>query len=281
MKESDLMDSQNNLIMISEQIQSEYKQYRKDGYSRNDAILLIREEYNCELQDDEDRIAVLIGIVMALCKKNELFYQIADETREAIESAKYLYVHDKTINKYIEKIEEILNNRTVYGDEASYKQVTIYSPDWVVGDVFSHTLTYPTAEELGIMGWEILFLKVGEYVDEHKTKCQLMLVSLCPPDSVPSCYEDLKIIRFLPMMQLGKKFEYLVQMEIKSKRTENTYELTKIGCYPDFEPTTSDDYREENPLTAMPFFGRLKRTDTRPDYEDSVCRLYRSFRKMI
>ena len=83
------------------------------------------------------------------------------------------------------------------------------------------------------------------------------------------------------MMQLGDKFEYLVQIVIKSKRTENSYELTKIGCYPYFEPVTADDYRKENPLTAMPFFGKLKRTGNRPAYEDSVCRLYRKFSKMV
>ena len=60
------------------------------------------------------------------------------------------------------------------------------------------------------------------------------------------------------MMQLGDKFEYLVQMVIKSKRTENSYELTKIGCYPYFEPVTADDYRKENKETIKEYNQKYK-----------------------
>lgn len=43
-------------------IQEEYIDYRKSGKGREETLELIRNEYNGELQDDDDRLAVYIGI---------------------------------------------------------------------------------------------------------------------------------------------------------------------------------------------------------------------------
>ena len=266
-----------NITLLIEEIQQQYVSCRRRGCTRDEAITLIREEYECELNDDDDRIAVLIGLALALCKRKELLQTIADETLAEIQTLKQQYVDDS----YLTKIEKKLADVDLYGDEATYKRGSIYKPDWVIGDTFSHVLTHPLAEEIGIMGWHILFYKVGEHIDRQDACRQLMCVSLCPPDKIPTCYEELKNLGFLPMMQLGERFEYLAQIKIKSKRTENTYEFTKIGCFPNDNDAFIERCKEENPLTTMPFFGRLKANDLRPFYEEHVCRLYKKFRKTI
>lgn len=178
-------------------------------------------------------------------------------------------------------MEDKLKDVAVYGDEAPYVRAPVYKPNWMVGDTFSHTLTYPAAEKLGIMGWSILFHKVGEHIDNQEKCRQLVLVSLCPPGEVPSSYDDLQKLGFLPMMQFGERFEYLAQIVIGSKSEEMSYDLTKIGCYIPSGESLMDCYKEENPLVAMPLFGRLKRNDVGPAYEDQICRLYRRFKRKI
>ena len=62
-------------------------------------------------------------------------------------------------------------------------------------------------------------------------------------------------------------------MTIKSARAEEGLGLRRLGNYPGVIPP--EDRTEENPLVSMPFFGPLHKGDTRPAYEDLVCRLYR------
>ena len=181
---------------------------------------------------------------------------------------------DKKNETYLLAVERCLKDNTVYGKEALYKRASTYVPDWKVGDTFSHVLTYPTAEALGIKGWIILLYKVGEYVDELEVHRQLMYVSLCPPEKLPSCKEDLEKLGFLRMMCKGDKAEYLAQITLKSKKAEGAYGLSKVGCFPDIL-LPDDRVDEENPLTAMPLFGQARRDDLWTGYEDQICRLYK------
>jgi hypothetical protein len=69
-----------NLQWLADDIQKKYTSYRRAGKSRIIAIKLIREEYFQELQDEDDRLPILVGISLSLCKKKELFESIVTET---------------------------------------------------------------------------------------------------------------------------------------------------------------------------------------------------------
>lgn len=273
------MSSQNNFTYLSECVESQYQKYRKHGKSRDIALELIYQEHKYALCDDDDRFAILAGLVLALCKKRELLESIAKETFAEIQLIKKNYAEDSANYKYSIQIEKMLKDIEMYGSEAPYKQTSIYRPDWMIGDTFSHTLTYPTAEELGIKGWIVLLHKVGDYVDGDGVPRQLMCVSLCPPDRIPSCYEELQNLGFLPMMYFGERAEYLAQIVLKSKRQENAYNLTKIGCFKKTGDSLLETFKNENPLTVMPLLGRLKKDDPWPAYEDQICRLYKKYRR--
>ena len=259
---------------LVKELETEYIKHRKMGSSRSEAIELLRNKYAEELEDMDERVIVLIGLSLALCKKNELFELIAEETIKEIRCAKNLGFLEEDI---CSELEQYLKDKTLYGEEAVYKRTTRYVPTWAIGDVFSHILTFPGAEELGINGWVILLYKFGEYEDEFGGINQLVYVSLCPPDKVPSSYEDFKELFFLPMMYLGDKTEYLAQMTIKTKKAEEALGLSKVGCFPHIPLPGNPD--EESSLTAMPLFGKMKKNDIWPAYEDQICRLYRNFSK--
>ena len=264
------MEIYEDLAAISECIHWEYKKYRRDGCSRDEAIAKIREDYAEELCDEDDRIGVLAGLVFILCRKKELFNAIADEMRAEIERFKEYSDYSKHALAYCAKIEKKLNNPELYGDEAVYKPISLYKPDWKIGDTFYHTLTYPTAEKLGIMGWSIIFYKVSEYVGIDGVTNQAVCVSLCPPGDLPSSYEDLKKIGFLPLIEKNRP-QFLAQIKIKSKKTEEGFELTKIGCFPCTDDFVSDVLKNERPVVSMPLFKRLRKTDIWPDYEELIC----------
>ena len=233
-----------------------------------EAIEEIREEYTQELCDEDDKTAVLIGLSLALCKKKELFFSIAKETlgdiqRKYCESANG--TDYSTIQKYLE-------DKEMYGEEALYKKTSVYVPDWKIGDVFSHVLTYPTSKMLGIEGWLILLVKVGEYTDEFGVHKQLVCISLCPPEKNLSSSKDFIELGFLPVMNTIKA-EYLAQITIKSKKAEKNYQLSKVGYFPDVLIPSS--CLKENPLTAMPLIGKIEKGQDWLIYEEQICRFYK------
>lgn len=264
-----------NIWLISSNIKRTYIAYRKNGASRADAITQIHEENACALEDCDDRIAVLIGIATALCAKHELTEEYAAPALQEISSACKDESLDTKTRKYLLKIEQQLSDRSCYGDEFAYKKARHYVPDWQIGDTFAHTLTYPMAEELGIGGWSILIHKVDEHVDDFGERRQLVLVSLCPPDKLPSTKAEFEALGFLPLLTHDNGFEYLAQIKINSKRAENGYKLSKIGCFPDV--SLPDDYCDTPPLVAYPLFGKMKCYGEIPAFEDAICRQYKKF----
>lgn len=272
------MVNQNGISQIVCDVQRQYVKYRKLGKNRGTAVELIRKDYVQELQDEDDKLAVLVGLALSLCKNKELYEPFASEALCEIQCFYLKNTWDALTCEYLKEVESLLKNESSYGNEAAYKRASTYVPNWKIGDMFSHTLTYPTAAALGIKGWLILLCKVGEYVDEFEAHRQLMYVSLCPPEKIPSCSNDIRELGFLRMMQLGGRSEYLAQITVKSKKDEDAYGLTKIGYYPDI--SYPDDYCDENPLTAMPLLGKQRRDDAWPGYEDQICRLYKKFGNM-
>ncbi|MBQ8812970.1 MAG: hypothetical protein IJZ85_00525 [Lachnospiraceae bacterium] len=268
------MAIQNGFYLIIKDVEKLYVNFRRSGKSRDDALKVIRDDYVQELQDADDRLPVLIGLSLALCKKKELIEPIATETLNEITCV----IRECELNKkdleYLLNIEQSLKDKKVYGQEALYKQKSVYVPDWKIGDTFSHILTCPLSENLGIKGWLILLCKVGEFIDEFGVHRQLMCASLCPPEKVPACKEDFQELGFLRMMRMGDKTEYIAQMTLKSKRAEKACGLTKIGCFPDI--SFPDDCVVLDLLTAMPLFGMVRRGESWPGYEVQVCVLYKT-----
>ena len=85
-KERKIMKFDFNPLIVD--IREEYINYRKSGKGRAETLELIRNEYGGELQDDDDRLAVLIGLSLGLCNKKEFIEDIAVETINEIARAK-------------------------------------------------------------------------------------------------------------------------------------------------------------------------------------------------
>ena len=253
----------------------DYSSTRTRGYSRQQSVDSIYERFQDEWRDEDERPFLLIALALALCKKSELTQEIRSEALKAIECLKANDSFDEIKNKTFdyESLIRVLSESKI-GPEAKYTKRTPYDPGWMIGDTFAHLLTQPCAVGRGLAGLCVLFRKVGEYTDRKGQNVQLVYVTVCPPDSIPKTDEELRSLGFLRMMRHDAGWDYLGQLHFRSKRDQERWGLQKIGCFPNAgEP---DDATAEDPLVAMPFFGVLRSDSDTLDYEELVCRLYKS-----
>ena len=148
-----------------------------------------------------------------------------------------------------------------------------YSINWAVGDTFAHQLTHPAAEKAGIHGWYLIFRKVGQYVNSKGQIIQLGYLTLCPSAELPQTAAELNALGYLRMMNHGEKWDYMVQVDVQSKRAENKLGMKWVGCFPD--AASPKDETEICPVGSMPLFGGIDKNTSCPRYEDAVCRFYR------
>lgn len=250
---------------------ADYRIYRRKGLSRAAALEQLRADYEAELADEQDGAIVRLGLALALCRRRELTESVRADALEALgEIARWEEVPASSIRNLKTKLQD----PAYLGEEAAVRVYKPYLPDWKVGDTFSHLLAHPMAEKVGLSGYCVLFRKAGELIDWAGEHRQLVYVSLCPPGSLPSTTEALRQLGYLRMMERGGgRWDYFAQIKLKSRRDEAGYGLTFLGNFPDVGRPKGQG--QENLLTAMPLFGKQHRGDDYPDYEDSICRLYR------
>lgn len=246
-----------------------YEDCRRAGMTRDEALSKIKIEYAQELLDVDERVDVLSGITVALCNNKELTCEFAKEIREEMNRCNSLGLS----REYFKDLEQLLNDNSFYGAEATIKKRKIYRPDWKVGDVFYRIITYSKAKDFGISGWYMLVCKLGHSLDDFGRSIQLVVVALCPPEKLPQSVDELKSLGFIRLMNRQPfGYEYVAQIRFKSKKDEDGYGLIKLANFGDIE--LPEDNVNVNPIVATPMFGKLEKTDDKPAFEDTFCRYF-------
>ena len=256
-----------------EEIKDLYTDLRLDGKNREQAIKEICEQYADVLRDDvEEGSAIRIAIALALCKKKELTVEVREDAVRAIETLRKLSLEEEDpwfpadyFDKFLKRLSE-----KYLGPEAVYRKKRTYDPGWETGDTFIHPFTIQRAEKMGLAGWYIVIRKVGEYLTKDNRHEQLVYITVCPPDAIPTTKEELESLGCLRMMSHDKGWEYIGQLSFSSRKDEERWQLTKIGCFPD-AGSPADAYEVGSPYTKMPFFGALHKNSTELSYENTVC----------
>ena len=75
--------------------------------------------------------------------------------------------------------------------------------------------------------------------DKQGTRVQLVYTSICPPGQEPATAQQLEALGFVRMMDHGNKWDYLAQIEAKSKRYLSSFGLVKIGNLANVRPPAS------------------------------------------
>lgn len=255
--------------LFIQDVQRTYQALRLSGESRAEAILSLREAFADALEDPDDGPCIVVGIALALCKKRELTQNVKSAANDALK----LLLSDEKPNKSWHKYEAIINAPDSVGAEAPYHVPKRYEPDWAVGDVLIHKLTCPRATSVGLQDWFAVFYKVGECTADLLRKDQLMYVLLCPPCNEDEIISNIDSLRYLPFINRGTKADYLVGIDIQSRKDEQSYALKKIGNVVDLAPPA--DRAEEGLYAAYPLFSTIKKNIQWPSYEETICNTYR------
>lgn len=251
----------------------EYQTDRENGAAREGAVTRLEEKYACELADSDEGPVVRIAFALALCKKRELTKAVLEDALRAAEQLKLAEPGDPVLPALDQAVRYISDPGRL-GDSASYKKRLSYTPDWKVGDTFSHKLSGYMSKYAHIFGWYVLIRKVGEYKDHQNHVNQLAYVTICPPEKLPETAEALRSLGFLRMMPgEGNRWDYLAQIYFKNRKDEEAFNLSYIGNFP--EAGMPDDASVEDPRVAMPLFGKLKREDILPSYDNDVCSIFK------
>lgn len=263
-----------NCFPLIQDLKDQYVYFRMQGCSPEDARGQLMKTYAKELEDYDESLIVLSGIALAQWGVSEL----EESSKQNIMTLLENRIAETEENGEKRALNAILKSIST---EQPKKKCMIrpgkssYSLNWSIGDTFAHKLTHPDAEKAGILGWYLLFRKVGQYTDWKGKTIQLGYVTFCDDQSLPKTTEDLNKLGFLRVMARGKKWEYMVQVDIQSKRMENTLKFDWIGCFPD--AVTPIDEASVDPRVTMPFYEGTEKIHNCPRYEDYYCYLYSKY----
>lgn len=257
---------------LVDEIIDSYSSLRLHGHSREASLARICQSFEAELSDEDDRPFVLIAIALALCKKRELTPQTRNDALQAIELLRKR-PSDHSVPYNTRDFDRLIGYLSAdrIGPEVPYRARKAYDPGWSIGDTFIHPFSQSAAEQMGLLGWYIVFRKVGEYLDRKSRHMQLVYITVCPPDAIPQTDTELSSLGYLRMMEHDNGWDYLGQLCFKSKKDEDQWDLHKIGCFPN--AGIPNDAITEDPIVSMPFYGVLHRNSQVLDYEDQVCHL--------
>lgn len=262
-----------SIFPVIGEIIDEYRTDRENGATREAALSRLEQEYACELADSDEEPSVKIAFALALCKKKELTKAVLEDALRAVEQLK-LEEFGVQLIPALDQVVRYVTEPERLGDRANYKKRIPYSPDWKVGDTFSHKLSGYMSKYTHLFGWYVLIRKVGEYTDHQNHVNQLVYVTICPPEKLPKTAKELRSLGFLRMMSgEGNCWDYLAQIHFKNKKDLEAFDLSYIGSFP--AAGMPDDASIEDPRVAMPLFGKLKREDVLPSYDIDVCSVFK------
>jgi len=250
-----------------------YESFRNNGKSNTESLVSIYREYREDMEDDDDGAVIIIAMAIALCGRKEAVDKIIEEAGRSIEYIVSSMEPPERVYIAFDSLKALFSSDDIYVNSGKktppVKIRKKYKPDWEIGDTFIHEVT-PSPKNEPFVGQYIIFRKIGEYVDKLGYNVQLVYVSLCSADKIPDSDEALHSLGFVRMMQQSAdKWYYIAQIVLSGKKSEESWELKKIGNFPNAGHPT--DAAEEDPVTSMPMIGRINRKNcAKFGYEDFV-----------
>ena len=260
-----------DLFPLIHDILERYSFFRSQAISPVKSRDLLLSEYAREMDDEDDSIIVLAGIALAQWDYSELDEDVNKKVQAMIQKRLLEVKRDEEKEAFAGILLHL--SKKPLRQERKRLSKSLYSLQWKDGDTFSHLLTQPEAEKAGILGWYLLFRKVGHYNDINGRQIQLGYITICPPEKIPQTTKELNSLGYLHVMAHGEKWDYLVQIDVQSKRAEKNLEFKWIGSF--IDAGNPSDEVQSNPEVAMPLFDGIDRKTGCPRYENVFCRFYR------
>ena len=245
------MASISEIFPMIEDIQDDYRLYRRKGESREEACQHIIDDNQKELADVDDGPLVWIGLAKVTGSRGEMTEELLDLAEQAFQQISENWAElqeDHDLAKTVQHAQNMICDRRKIGEQAKYPKKRIYKPDWEIGDTFICELEDLETDELH--GKVVLVRKVAEDQHPHGDWEQIVYLTICDRDQLPTNSDEMNALGYIPVQSWNRKnikgCQYKWLLWTSSLKRQKQYKLPKIGCFPDIQKP--DDEIDPSPL---------------------------------
>ena len=234
----------------------EYRVLRQTNHGRDEAIQKVLENNSAALQDYDESYQVWIGLAKVTGQKNELTPLLLRKASSAFDCLSQIHLNVQDTISYA-KI-QVCDPKHI-GPEAKYSQKHSYQPDWKIGDTFIYQLKSNLAKQNKMENWYAILRKTGEYNTPEKKQGQIVLLSVCKPNNIPTNEAELNNLGYIPTQAHNSNcFEFQWTINVGSKRRLDAYQLNKIGSFPNIQRPSCEFISDDPLFHGFPLFPACK-----------------------
>ena len=245
-------------------IKDGYVDLLRKGYSKEEAIETMMDEYDFYFEDEDD----VISAVLALADTAWKYGRCTEELKKFALDIIHLDLSQQEWDN-VRRRKEVLDKleKQLTGEQPPEKHVPIkrvYHCKWKIGDTFTYPLESNYAKEHGYDGQYLIITKIGEYDSSEYYRLPIVRIKITKDKKIPTTEEEINKLDYLPcnywtyddLMALHS-IKYGIEIDhdifhpgkwlIGYKFTlENTSDriipksLKKIGNYPNLTPPKKD-----------------------------------------
>lgn len=230
-------------LPLYDEIKGEYERLRRSGMHRTSAVGALKEKYVAELSLGAEDDGKLFWVALADAQYNlkELELDVSKLACDALDTISH--------NEWKISQVEILRRHEHYSKapmpESQLQKSPRFSCGWLVGDTFAYELSGQDAKSAGILGWHMLFRKIGEVDFGDEQRYPMVTVTAWGVNSLPQNSEEfqqkqiLLLNRFKLQNMDGYVDDYRAVIVLENKRQLNKLNLVYLGNFPNvpYPPT--------------------------------------------
>ncbi len=229
----------------SADVKSDYVAKLKQGKSDEEALQAILYEYSDDLEDEDCKYDVILGLAGVMWDKGRLTKEIKDMAFAAIEEDK---VSERWLSEKIRKEREKVLDKfkaKLEGEMPERKKVSVHKPyklGWEEGQVYTFQIQEEIKGYEQYIGWYVLFYVDKIWLDDWQVRGvydELADLFFFLTEEKPTCVEDIYNAKNICFYRGKKGNRYRVYLcEVRKK--ERPVDLILLGKCNDFKYPEND-----------------------------------------
>ena len=245
-------------------IKDGYVDLLRKGYSKEETIETIMDEYDFYFEDDDDVIPAVLALADTAWKYGRCTEKLKKLALDIIhlDLSQQEWDNVRRRKEVLDKLEKQLT-----GEQPPEKHVPIkrvYHCKWKIGDTFAYPLESDYAKEHGYDGQYLIITKIGEYDSSEYYRFPIVWIKVTKDKKIPTTEEEINKLDYLPSAYctydryLGLHYpkqpievdhnlfhpgKWLVSYQFILENTSDRIipkSLKKIGNYPNLIPPKKD-----------------------------------------
>lgn len=234
---------------IANDIRDDYLDYMQKGYSIDEAVLLLSDEYDLPLEDDDDAPRIWFALAATQLEYGEVSSMVLENARAWIDRI----LRNSNDPEYscfskelLSALEERLNQHKRKPGTRKHKKNNrsrLYKCPWQIGDVYAYPMRSESAKETGLSGKYLLFHKVGETKIYPGHILPVVRVKIADPDALPGNIVDFCNLDYVKTGEPTGDLDFFflkkhAPSEIDQTKTKFQYRIALDNTVPSEVPET-------------------------------------------